>query len=157
MNNQALTAAPATLASAVENLAKACRKWFRISDDMDEAGSDRHQSIAHEIIEATAGMIKGLKGPLTVEVWSVTIENPSGDAPATFVVEDEKAAYGQVRAYCAVSDGSLSDGDMLAQLQGDSGYAIHIDSHLVITALSRIGAAPLGSASPTPSLSAVSA
>lgn len=61
------------------DLAKTCRKWFRISEDGDQAGSDRHQSIAHEIIEGTAEFINELKGPLTVEVWSVTIENPSND------------------------------------------------------------------------------
>lgn len=125
------------------DLAKTCRKWFRISDDMDEAGSDRHQSIAYEIIDGTVEMIKELTGPLTVEVWSVTIENPSGDAPATFVVQDEPAAYAQVRTYCGVDDESLSDADMLAQLRDDSGYAIHIDSHLVNIALAQIGSAPI--------------
>ncbi|SHS18951.1 Uncharacterised protein [Mycobacteroides abscessus subsp. abscessus] len=125
------------------DLAKTCRKWFRISEDGDQAGSDRHQSIAHEIIEGTAEFINELKGPLTVEVWSVTIENPSNDTPATFVVETEAAAYNQVRAYCDVNDDTLTDGDMLAELTDGSGYAIYIDSHQVNITLPSINSAPL--------------
>lgn len=133
----------------ITNLVAAAATLTEACDEHDWHLKDRDHSIDDEQVNALATakaarqLLALLNAPMSMEVWSVTIENPSNDVPATFVVDSEQAAYDQVRHYCGVNDESLTNEELLAELTDGSGYAIYIDSHQVNITLPDINSAPL--------------